>query len=141
MSRDGEAMLRRPCCEGAGEHQDQPSNNPMAMNHNCRTCEGMGNIKPSRFQEKTLHIHGRRESESAADSSRKVVELAHLTLNNPGPESSMEKPDWPKVHRKLMSSATRQEDEEGYHRKHPSGRRPVRRPVRACGRSTSPRLG
>ena len=141
VNRDGEAMLRCPCCEGAGEHRNRPGNDPTAMNYNCRTCDGMGNIapdlrtistgwkgasldsrlniKPSRFQEKTWHIHGRRESESAAGSTKKVVELAHLILSELEPVGSMGKLEWVKAYRKLMSSATLQEAEEAHQREHP----------------------
>ena len=141
VSRDGEAMLRCPCCESTGEHQDRPGNDAMAMNYNCRTCGGMGNIapdlrttstgwkgaslgsrpniKPSPFQEKTWHIHGRCESESAAGSAGKVVELAHLILSRLEPVGSMGKLERMKAHRTLMSSATLQETEEADQREHP----------------------
>ena len=141
VSRDGEAMLRCPCCEGAGEHQDRPGNDPMAMNYNCRTCDGMGNIapnlrtisagwkgtslgsrlniKPSRFQEKTWHIHGMCESESAAGSAGKVVELAHLILSRLESVGSMGKLERLKAHRTLMIAANLQETEEAHQREHP----------------------
>ena len=44
VSRNGRARLECPCCEGCGSHSDRPGNNPDALEYDCDTCCGTGDI-------------------------------------------------------------------------------------------------
>ena len=144
INQEGDATLICPCCEGSGKHADQPGNNPMAQVYQCKTCQGRGtltprmrtvraswngaslsdqlNIKPSRHQEQTWHIHGLGEEREATGSTVEMIKLAHLILEKMEPAGRMERLEWVKEYRRLSPSATLKEAMQAFNRERPQPR-------------------
>ena len=131
IDQEGNATIICPCCEGEGEHPDRPGNDPTAQVYPCQTCEGRGTLKPrmrtvraswngislsnqlnlkaSRHEEQTWHIHGLGEKREATGSTVEMVKLAHLILDKMEPTRQMERLEWVKEYRRIKTSSTLQE--------------------------------
>ena len=51
IARDGAIAILCPCCQGSGEHDSLPGNNPDNNAYPCVTCAGRGDINRE-FQER-----------------------------------------------------------------------------------------
>ena len=55
IRKDGKIHLLCPCCEGSGEHDTLPGNNPARDVYRCQTCQGEGHIDQA-FQESQQNL-------------------------------------------------------------------------------------
>ena len=67
------------------------------------------NLKASRHEEQTWHIHGLGEKREATGSTVEMVKLAHLILDKMEPTRQMERLEWVKEYRRIKTSSTLQE--------------------------------
>ena len=137
----GQFILSCPCCQGAGEHQDRPGNNPMANAYKCHTCRGDGTITPdlsigvhtwqgtniSRGLRVTpnprnmdsWHIHGPDPSQKATGSRSDLLKLAHQVIDNLRRSKGVDRLDWIRSYRELFPAATLQDATRMYLEQYP----------------------
>ena len=149
IDQEGDATIICPCCEGDGEHPDRAGNDPTAQVYQCQTCEGRGtlkprmrtvraswngislsnqlNLKPSRHEEQTWHIHGLGEKREATGSTVEMVKLAHLILDKMEPAGKMERLAWVTEYRRIKTSSTLQEAMQAFDQERGEPKRPETR--------------